>query len=143
MAQSPSLWLRNLQDWLKSSCACLGAIAKRLNLALWSQEKCVLGDRHRDILIVQGQPVASGRLALSCCDNRITSLTSRQRQQRAFSSYWSHLSLQPRSHKCFSSSGGQERGELVWYCREGEGMWGLLPGLLLKSPMALLSAGPA
>lgn len=58
----------------------------------------VLGDRQRDIFIVQGQPVTSGRLALSCCDNRITSPTSRQHQQMAASSYRSHLSLQPCIH---------------------------------------------
>lgn len=50
----------------------------------------------RGILIVGRQPFASGRLALSRCDNRITSPPSRRRRPMAASSYWSHLSPQLR-----------------------------------------------
>lgn len=77
-------------------------------------EPTVLGNRQRDILTVQGQPVASGRLALSCCDNSITSPTSRQCQQMATSSYRSYLSLQPCIHPQMLSlkwrSGAQRAG---------------------------------
>lgn len=56
-----------------------------LHCLLW--EMSVLVNRQRDIIIVQRQPLAPGRLALSCRDNRVTSPSSRQRRQMATSFY--------------------------------------------------------
>lgn len=78
-----------------------------------SGEENVLGDRQRDILIVQGQPLASG-LALSCSDNRIISPTSRHcgRRLPALTGHICHCS-HASVHRRFSSSGGQECGQLA------------------------------
>lgn len=62
-------------------------------LTVVSGEMSVLEDRQRDIVIVHRQPLTPGKLALSCCDNRVTSPASRQHWQMAASAYWSHLSL--------------------------------------------------
>lgn len=61
-----------------------------------SGEMSVLDNRPRAILIVGRQPLASGRLALSCGDNRITGPPSRRRRRTAASPHWSHLSPRPR-----------------------------------------------
>lgn len=106
-----------------------------------SGETSVLGDRQRDIFIVQGQPVASGRLALSCCDNRITSPTSRQHQQMAASSYRSHLSLQPCIHPQMLwlkwRSGAQRAGVTLKRGRRDVGPPSWIPSEITDGPGSL------
>lgn len=113
---------------------CLGTIAKRLIVSPWSQETWLLLMTGKGTSSLSRGSHSSARLALSCCDNRITSLTSRQHPQTAASSYQPHLSVRP----CVNP----RRLRLRWRSRvqswrdlrrEGEGMGDLLRGLLLES----------
>lgn len=93
----PSAVVERLERLVKKPLCMFGDIGKKAEfVTVVSGEMSVRDDRQRGIVIVRRQPCASGWLALSCRDNRISSPTSRQRRQMAASSYWSHLSPQPR-----------------------------------------------
>ncbi|KAB1277504.1 hypothetical protein Cadr_000006428 [Camelus dromedarius] len=95
--------------------------------------------RQRDILIVQGQPLISGRLAPSCPGNRITpdlqtlllaaSVTATRRPSTDASA---RVEIRSTESQCD-------------LCKVGEGMWHLLPGPLLESLTGpcCVQAGPA